>query len=126
VLSLDGGGDFATLIRGESISLAVIDLLPRQWPVPPSCSGVAYESRRGGETAFGGQFPMPIINLMRQKIEARILTGEARRPSLSVVSAHFFRAMRSGGNGQPIDRARVRTLVILRLSAAATLTTDAP
>jgi hypothetical protein len=49
-----------------------------------------------------------------------------RRQTLSDVPAHFCRTTRSGGKGQPSVRARVRTLTIFRLRAAAALTTDAP
>jgi hypothetical protein len=48
------------------------------------------------------------------------------RHSLFDISAHFFRAMQSGGNAQPNARARVRTPAILRLSAAEALMIEAP
>jgi len=50
----------------------------------------------------------------------------SRRQTLPGESAHFCRATRNGGNGQPSARARVRTLRIVRLRAAAALTTEAP
>jgi hypothetical protein len=67
----------------------------------------------------------------------RVSTGQARRVSsgkcrasgrfkFEVRSAHFCRAARSVGKGQPRDRARVRTLIVVRRNAAAARMIEAP
>jgi hypothetical protein len=49
-----------------------------------------------------------------------------RGSTASGVSAHCFRASRTGGNAQPSMWARTRTPAILRLSATEALTIEAP
>jgi len=79
---------------------------------------------------FGLSLPLalPLIESPNRAVRLTIISssGDHDRHSLFGVSAHFFRTVRSSGNGQPSRFARSRMLSLLRLSAAATLMADAP
>jgi hypothetical protein len=129
--------------RIYSIALASLNPIARMSITPPAYARYSgcQNSLEVEQTSTAHPTPIEICWLASQKSRAEkpspkarkkqsagmaMSSGQSRRSTSSRVSAHFCRAIRSGGNGQPIFRARWRTLITLRFSAAATLTTDAP